>query len=87
MRAFHAAVATIAQLELGELGRRVVYPYRVPLDNVATARLARAAAELQEAARELELAGLRRLNRKGPKRVESARKGESDVARRNSRGR
>jgi len=71
LREFFAAVMVIAGLELAELGRRVVYPYRAPVTNVDAERLARAALELQAAARELELAELRRANRKPPKRVET----------------
>jgi len=97
LREFFAAVTVIARVELDELGRRVVFPFRVPITNVDAARLARAARELQEAAQELELAELRRSPRKGPKRVErtqgekrwneSSRVKACDRARRHPRGR
>jgi len=96
LREFFSAVTFIARLELQELGGRTVYPFRVPLSPIDAARLARAARALQEAARELELAELRRSKRKGPKRVDGStqekpwndeQEGRAHATRRNPRGR
>lgn len=76
LRQLHAIATAVAALDLAELPGRVVYPFRSPLDSLEAARLARAALELQAAARAvLGLAELRASQRKGPKRATAAQEG------------
>lgn len=54
LRAFHEAAMVIGRLDLDTIGGLIVYPFRVPLEGVDAARLARAARPLQVAVRELQ---------------------------------
>jgi hypothetical protein len=67
VRDFYAAAEVIERADLEALGALVVYPFRVPMSNLEATRLARASTELQR-----EMRALQHVQRKGPKRAESA---------------